>query len=56
VLWDGADLASFAGAQRLVQFRVRSVQRVSAAPQLAWSEALPSSFLGATGGWDGTQG
>jgi hypothetical protein len=53
VLWDGADLAAFAGAQRLVQFRVRSVQRVSGAPRLAWSEPLQSPFLTATGSWAG---
>ncbi len=56
VLWDGAELAAFAGALRLVQFRVREVLRISGAPRLAWSEPLPSPLLTATGQWDGTQG
>jgi uncharacterized protein len=53
VLWEGDDLAAFAGAQRLVQFRVREVLRVSGGPRLAWSEPLHSPFLQATGSWPG---
>jgi len=53
VLWDGDDLAAFAGAQRLVQFRVREVLRIRGAPRLAWSEPLASPFLRGTGSWEG---
>jgi predicted pyridoxine 5'-phosphate oxidase superfamily flavin-nucleotide-binding protein len=52
VLWDGDDLAAFAGAQRLVQFRVREVLRLSGGPRLAWGEPLQSPFLRATGDWE----
>jgi predicted pyridoxine 5'-phosphate oxidase superfamily flavin-nucleotide-binding protein len=55
VLWDGAELAGFAGALRLVRFRVREVLRISGARGLAWSEPLASPFLNATGRWDDTQ-
>ena len=56
VLWQGAELAAFAGAQRLMQFRVREVLRVRGAPRLAWSEPVPSPFLQATGSWAETAG
>ena len=56
VSWQGDELAAFAGAQRLMQFRVREVLHVSGAPRLAWSEALLSPFLQATGSWQGIQG
>jgi uncharacterized protein len=56
VLWDGDELAAFAGALRLLQFRVREVLRISGAPRLAWSEPLVSPFLNATGQWASTHG
>ena len=52
VLWDGAELAAFAGAQRLVQFRVREVLCIGGALRLAWSEPLASPFLRDTGSWE----
>jgi predicted pyridoxine 5'-phosphate oxidase superfamily flavin-nucleotide-binding protein len=55
VLWDGAELAAFAGALRLVRFRVREVLRISGARGLAWSEPLASPFLNATGRWEDMQ-
>jgi predicted pyridoxine 5'-phosphate oxidase superfamily flavin-nucleotide-binding protein len=51
VLWDGDELAAFAGALRLLQFRVREVRRIGGAPRLAWSEPLASPFLRETGSW-----
>jgi hypothetical protein len=56
VSWRSDELAAFAGAQRLVQFRVRDVLRVSGGPRLAWSEPLQSPFLQATGSWQGVPG
>jgi predicted pyridoxine 5'-phosphate oxidase superfamily flavin-nucleotide-binding protein len=56
VSWQGDELAAFAGAQRLMRFRVREVLRVSGAPRLAWSEPLLSPFLHATGSWQGIPG
>jgi predicted pyridoxine 5'-phosphate oxidase superfamily flavin-nucleotide-binding protein len=53
VLWQGDELAAFAGAQRLVQFRVREVLRLSGGPRLAWGEPVPSPFVQATGDWEG---
>jgi predicted pyridoxine 5'-phosphate oxidase superfamily flavin-nucleotide-binding protein len=55
VLWDGAELAAFAGALRLVRFRVREVLRISGPRGLAWSEPLASPFLNATGRWEDMQ-
>jgi predicted pyridoxine 5'-phosphate oxidase superfamily flavin-nucleotide-binding protein len=56
VSWQGDELAAFAGAQRLMRFRVREAVRVSGAPRLAWSEPLLSPFLQATGSWEGIEG
>ena len=56
VTWQGDELAAFAGAQRLMRFRVREAVRVSGAARLAWSEPLLSPFLQATGSWEGIQG
>ena len=53
---EGDELDAFAGAQRLVRFRVREVLRISGAPRLAWSEPLASPLLQATGSWPGQQG
>lgn len=53
IVWGGAETAAFAGALRLLQFRVREVLHVSGAPALAWSAPLPSPFLHDTGTWSG---
>ncbi|MCW5656226.1 MAG: pyridoxamine 5'-phosphate oxidase family protein [Burkholderiaceae bacterium] len=55
VLWQGDELAAFAGAQRLVQFHVREALRLSGGSRLAWSDPVPSPFLRATGSWAGTR-
>jgi hypothetical protein len=56
VSWHGDEPAAFAGAQRLVQFRVSEVLRTRGGPRLSWSEPLLSPFLQATGSWQGIEG
>ena len=46
IIWDGAELASFAGAQRLVRFHVNEVRRSRGALPFRWSDAeLAPQFL-----------
>jgi hypothetical protein len=52
VIWDGAELASFAGAERLLRFRVDSAIRLEHALPLRWSAPEMARQLGATGTWD----
>lgn len=49
--WDGADVASFAGAQRLLRFHVCKTIRLKAALPMRWSEPEFSPFLQGTGSW-----
>jgi predicted pyridoxine 5'-phosphate oxidase superfamily flavin-nucleotide-binding protein len=51
IVWDGPELAAFAGAQRLLQLRVRTLLRRDRALALEWSEAELSPFLRETGSW-----
>ncbi|WHZ10356.1 MAG: putative iron-sulfur binding protein [Burkholderiaceae bacterium] len=51
VLWDGPELATFEGAQRLLRMEVVSALRRPAALPLRWGPAQPSPYLGATGVW-----
>lgn len=51
VLWDGPQLAAFAGAERLLRMQVVSVLHRPAALPLRWGQAAPSPFLEATGRW-----
>jgi predicted pyridoxine 5'-phosphate oxidase superfamily flavin-nucleotide-binding protein len=51
VIWDGAELASFAGAERLLRFEVTGLRRLPAALPLRWGEAALSPVLARTGGW-----
>ncbi len=48
---DAPELAAFAGAQRLMRFRVTSALRVPAGLPLRWSEAQLSPVLAGTGSW-----
>ncbi|MEQ8815367.1 MAG: pyridoxamine 5'-phosphate oxidase family protein [Thalassobaculum sp.] len=52
VVWDGPEVAAFAGAERLMRFRLRESLRIEAAVPLRWSEPEPSPQLHATGTWD----
>jgi predicted pyridoxine 5'-phosphate oxidase superfamily flavin-nucleotide-binding protein len=51
VSWEGAELAAFAGAQRLMRFQVRETVRIEHAMPLRWSAAALSPYLDATGHW-----
>ena len=53
VIWEGAELAAFEGAERLLRLQVLSALRHPAALPLRWGAAEPSPFLGATGRWPG---
>lgn len=53
IVWDGPDVAAFAGAQRLLRHRVRAMRRIDGAPALRWGPAQRSPFLQATGRWPG---
>jgi predicted pyridoxine 5'-phosphate oxidase superfamily flavin-nucleotide-binding protein len=51
VVWDGAELAAFEGAERLLRMQVVSVLHRPAALALRWGRAEPSPFLAGTGTW-----
>jgi predicted pyridoxine 5'-phosphate oxidase superfamily flavin-nucleotide-binding protein len=51
IIWDGAQIQAFKGAERLLRFRVREVKRVEASLPLRWGEAQLSPFLERTGAW-----
>lgn len=53
VIWDGDEVASFAGAQRLLRLRVLEACRTDGAVPLRWGAAQLSPQLVATGAWDG---
>ena len=52
VIWDGAELAAFAGAQRLLRFRVEEGVLLPSAFALRWSEPRQARQLADTGSWD----
>ena len=51
IVWDGAELAAFAGAQRLLKFRLTSGVAIADALPFRWTAALPAPQLAATGTW-----
>ena len=51
VVWEGPELAGFAGARRLMRLKVGSVQRTEAILPLRFGTAAQSPFLEATGTW-----
>lgn len=51
IIWDGPEVQSFAGAQRLMRFKVQTMQLVESSLPLRWSEAELSPVLEATGAW-----
>lgn len=51
IVWDGPQVEAFAGAERLVMFRVLEVLRQKRAMPLAWSAAQLSPLLATTGNW-----
>lgn len=52
VIWDGPEVESFVGAQRLLRFTVTQARRVTAALPLRWGEAEVSPYLEAMGSWN----
>jgi uncharacterized protein len=54
VLWDGAELASFDGALRLLRMRVTHVRRVQGTLPLRWGVAERSPHLDGLGAWPRT--
>lgn len=53
IVWDGPDVAAFAGAERLLRLRVDQVLRRPAALPLRWGGAELSPHLARTGLWAG---
>ena len=51
MVWDGAEVDAFDGAERLLRFRVREARRVVGSLPLRWGEARLSPVLGRTGAW-----
>src|SRR5207244_2458522 len=51
IIWDGPEVQSYAGAQRLLRFEVREMRRSEGALPLRWGEAGLSPFLARTGDW-----
>jgi predicted pyridoxine 5'-phosphate oxidase superfamily flavin-nucleotide-binding protein len=56
VLWDGAELAAFDGAERLLRLRVRGRLRRPRAVPLRWTAPELSPFLEETGAWPAPAG
>ena len=54
IIWEGKEVEAFAGAQRLLRFRVRQVRRVDASLALRWGAVQLSPFLAQTGAWPST--
>ncbi|WP_395681798.1 pyridoxamine 5'-phosphate oxidase family protein, partial [Inquilinus sp.] len=52
VIWDGPEVAAFAGAERLLRFRVEEGRWIEDAVPLRWSAPQQAAQLAATGTWD----
>lgn len=51
IVWDGAEVAAYAGAQRLLRLHVSQTRLVRQALPLRWSQADYSPFLQSMGAW-----
>jgi uncharacterized protein len=51
IVWDGPEVESFTGAQRLLRFKVQAMRLVESSLPLRWGEAELSPVLEATGAW-----
>ncbi|UUZ65065.1 pyridoxamine 5'-phosphate oxidase family protein [Polaromonas sp. P1-6] len=51
IVWEGPELQAFAGAQRLLRFKVQAMKRVEASLPLRWGPAELSPVLEPTGHW-----
>ena len=52
MVWDGPELAAFAGARRLLSLRVDTGRWIDGAVPTGWSAPEPAPQLAATGSWD----
>lgn len=52
IIWDGAEVAAFTGAQRLIRLHIDSVVRIDHALPLRWSAPSYSDMLERTGSWE----
>lgn len=51
VIWEGPEISSYAGAERLLRFRLQHGYRVEGSLPLRWSEPELSPFLNNMGSW-----
>ncbi len=51
VIWQGAEINAYKGAERLFQFRLHQGYRVDGSLPLRWSDPELSPFLNSTGSW-----
>jgi predicted pyridoxine 5'-phosphate oxidase superfamily flavin-nucleotide-binding protein len=51
VAWSGSEVAAFAGAERMLQFRVATGLHIASGLPLRWSPPEPAPQLAATGSW-----
>ena len=51
IIWDGPEVASFTGAQRLLRLKVQSMRLVENSLPLRWGESELSPVLETTGAW-----
>ena len=51
IVWDGPELQSFKGAQRLLKFQAKSMRRLEAALPLHWGPSAQSPALEGMGQW-----
>jgi len=54
VIWEGAEISSYPGAERLLRFQLKKGYRVEGSLPLLWSEPKFSPFLEQTGSWQST--
>ncbi|MBD2465231.1 pyridoxamine 5'-phosphate oxidase family protein [Oscillatoria sp. FACHB-1407] len=54
VIWEGAEINTYAGAERLLRFHLERGYRVQSSLPLHWSEPQFSPFLKDTGSWQST--
>ncbi|GJI94883.1 hypothetical protein RugamoR57_16010 [Duganella caerulea] len=52
IIWEGAQLRAFAGAEQLLRFHVREVVRNVGALPFRWSEPKPAAQVARTGIWE----
>lgn len=52
VVWDGPEVAAFAGAERLLRFRVQEGRWIEDAVPLRWSAPQQAAQLAVTGTWE----